>query len=84
MDVDGSLKPQLPGNISSKGGKVVTSSNDESIARRCQLKKKKKEKNDENTEGRGNHTIANASILKDTSLSEISKVYSDILTPKPN
>lgn len=46
--------------------------------------KKKKEKNDENTEGRGNHTIANASILKDTSLSEISKVYSDILTPKPN
>lgn len=45
---------------------------------------KKKEKNDENTEGRGNHTIANASILKDTSLSEISKVYSDILTPKPN
>lgn len=46
--------------------------------------KKKEEKNDENTEGRGNHTIANASILKDTSLSEISKVYSDILTPKPN
>lgn len=46
--------------------------------------KKKKGKNDENTEGRGNHTIANASILKDTSLSEISKVYSDILTPKPN
>lgn len=83
MDVDGSLKPQLPGNISSKGGKVVTSSNDESIARRCQLQKKK-EKNDENTEGRGNHTIANASILKDTSLSEISKVYSDILTPKRN
>ena len=67
----------------SKGGKVVTSSNDESIARRCQLQKKK-EKNDENTEGRGNHTIANASILKDTSLSEISKVYSDILTPKRN
>ena len=36
--------------------------------------KKKEEKNDENTEGRGNHTIAKASILKDTSLSEISKV----------
>lgn len=37
-------------------------------------KNKKKEKNDENTEGRGNHTIAKASILKDTSLSDISKV----------
>ena len=36
--------------------------------------KKKKEKNVENTEGRGNHTIAKASILKDTSLSDISKV----------
>lgn len=35
---------------------------------------KKKEKNDENKEGRGNHTIAKASILKDTSLSDISKV----------
>ena len=37
-------------------------------------KKKEEKKNDENTEGRGNHTIAKASILKDTSLSEISKV----------
>ena len=37
-------------------------------------KKKRRKKNDENTEGRGNHTIAKASILKDTSLSEISKV----------
>ena len=37
-------------------------------------KKKKKEKNVENTEGRGNHTIAKASILKDTSLSDILKV----------
>lgn len=37
-------------------------------------KKQKERKNDENTEGRGNHTIAKASILKDTSLSDISKV----------